>query len=506
MSLRTRTVAAVHSRLPELDDEAAWRGALAGAASLFALLVAIAVLVPLRDRLDTGSLALVLLLPPLIATNGGRTLSLVLALISALTFNFLFTQPYYSFRIDSSASIAAFLIYTLIALVLANYVGGFRSASAAAKRRARSMELLQSLAVDLIRCDDLRPALRRSLSDFCTGLALRGAALHVTVRDLEVDEQVGQAEKATTLLAQVTSESEEPALVSLRADHGVLALPIADRGVTFGFVALDTGHRRVDNETTALLESFCSILGLALGRARFEHEGVMLRALEETDRLRSALLQSVSHDLRTPLTAITASASALRESVPEHERDALLAGIEQEARRLVRLVDNMLDLSRIEAGALRPRRTLMPVDELLYAAVDDAAAALEGQFVDVDVDGASELPPVSVDETMIRQVLVNLLENASRADPDDTIGLYAAHEGTTLRLSVVDHGPGVPEAERRRIFEPYYRLRKNHDGRTGTGLGLAISRGYVEAHGGKLRVEPTPGGGATFIVELPLAQ
>ena len=153
----------------------------------------------------------------------------------------------------------------------------------------------------------------------------------------------------------------------------------------------------------------------------------MLQALKETDRLRSALLQSVSHDLRTPLTAITASASALRESVPEHERDALLGGIEHEARRLVRLVDNMLDLSRIEAGALHPRRTLMPVDELLYAAVDDAAAALDGQFV--DVDGAAELPPVNVDETMIRQVLVNLLENASRADPDDAIGLYASNSG-----------------------------------------------------------------------------
>ena len=290
-------------------------------------------------------------------------------------------------------------------------------------------------------------------------------------------------------------------LVTLRGDDGVLALPISDSGVSFGFLAVDTGHRRAEGETVAVLESFCSILGLALGRERLEHEGVMLQALKETDRLRSALLQSVSHDLRTPLTAITASASALRESVPEHERDALLAGIEHEARRLVRLVDNMLDLSRIEAGALHPRRTLMPVDELLYAAVDDAAAALDGQFV--DVDGAADLPPVNVDETMIRQVLVNLLENASRADPDDAIGLYASNSGRTLRISVVDHGPGVPEAERRRIFEPYYRLRKNHDHRAGTGLGLAISRGYVQAHGGTLSVEPTAGGGATFVVDLP---
>jgi two-component system sensor histidine kinase KdpD len=385
---------------------------------------------------------------------------------------------------------------------MANYVGGFRSASAAANRRARSMELLQALAIDLIRCDDLQPALRRTLSDVNQALSLRGAALRVTLRDRELDERVGSDARATALLEQVMTPGEGAELVTLRRDDGVLALPISDSGVGFGYLAADTGHRRADAETVAVLESFCSILGLALGRERLEHEGVMLQALQETDRLRSALLQSVSHDLRTPLTAITASASALRESVPEHERDALLSGIENEARRLVRLVDNMLDLSRIEAGALHPRRTLMPVDELLYAAVDDAAAALDGQFV--DVDGAAELPPVNVDETMIRQVLVNLLENASRADPDDTIGLYASTADGKLRLSVVDHGPGVPEAERRRIFEPYYRLRKGHDHRTGTGLGLAISRGYVEAHGGKLFVEPTAGGGATFIVELPI--
>ena len=148
----------IRRRLPELDEEAAWRGALAGAASLFLLLVAIAVLVPLRDDLDTGSIALVLLLPPLVASNGGRTLSLVLALISALVFNFLFTQPYYSFRIESSASIAAFVIYVLIALAARELRGRLPHCERRRRqRRARSMELLQTLAVDLIRSDDLRP-------------------------------------------------------------------------------------------------------------------------------------------------------------------------------------------------------------------------------------------------------------------------------------------------------------------------------------------------------------
>ena len=501
--LRARTVAAIRRHRPELDDEAAWRGALAGAGSLFTLLVAIAVLVPLRDRLDTGSIALVLLLAPLVATNGGRTLSLVLALVSALTFNFLFTHPYYSFRIESSASIAAFAIYAFISVVLANYVGGFRTASAAADRRARSMELLQALAIDVIRSDDLSPSLRRTLSDFAKDLKLREAALRVDVGGRELDELVGTEGKARALLNAVMSPSHEPTVISLRGQDGVLALPVGDSGVTFGYLAVDTGHLRADRETVAVLESVASILGLALGRARLQHEGAMLQALKETDRLRTALLQSVSHDLRAPLTAITASAAALRQNVPELERDGLLQGIEQEARRLTRLVDNMLNLSCIEAGTLHPRRTVMPVEQLLSAAVEDAAATLESRYV--DIDSASGLPPVNVDQTMIRQVIVNLLENANRADPDDVIGLYASTKGKVLRISVVDHGHGVPEAERRRIFEPYYRLRKGHDQSTGTGLGLTISRGFVEAHGGSLSIEPTAGGGATFIVELPLA-
>jgi two-component system, OmpR family, sensor histidine kinase KdpD len=362
------------------------------------------------------------------------------------------------------------------------------------------MEQLQTLAVGLIRSDDLRAPLRRALADFGGALGLRGAALRVTVGETELHERAGDDAAASERIEHAMHPVD--AVVSLRGDDGVLTLPISDSGITYGLLAVDTGHHvRPDSETLAVLESFCGILGLALGRARLQQEGVLLQALKETDRLRAALLQSVSHDLRTPLTAITAAASALRESVPESERTALIDGIEHETGRLVRLVESMLDLSRIEAGALRPRRTRMPVDELLYAAVDDAAGALGAQIV--DVDGAAEVPPVSVDETMMRQVLVNLLENAGRADPDDALGLYAASDGETVRISVVDHGPGVPEAERRRIFEPYYRLRPRHDRTGGTGLGLAISRGFVEAHGGRIDVEPTPGGGATFIVVLP---
>ena len=167
----------------------------------------------------------------------------------------------------------------------------------------------------------------------------------------------------------------------------------------------------------------------------------------------------------------------------------------------MRLVESMLDLSRIEAGALQPAPHRMPVEELLYAAVDDAAAALAGQVV--DVDGAAEVPPVSVDETMMRQVLVNLLENASRADPDDAIGLYASSDGETCASRSSITATACPRPSGGASSSPTTGCGPDTIAAPARGLGLAISRGFVEAHGGQIRVEPTAGGGATFIVELP---
>jgi two-component system sensor histidine kinase KdpD len=184
-------------------------------------------------------------------------------------------------------------------------------------------------------------------------------------------------------------------------------------------------------------------------------------------------------------------------------RHAMLADIESEAGRLTRLVASLLDLSRIEAGALDPTRARMPVEELLDGAVEAVGLSTGGRGIDVRV--AAGLPSVAVDETMVRQVLVNLLENAARHDRgSDPIVLVArpASAGDGVEIRVVDHGPGIPESERTRIFEPYLHL-PGPGSRPGTGLGLAIARGFVEANDGSIAAEGTPGGGATFVVTLP---
>jgi two-component system, OmpR family, sensor histidine kinase KdpD len=296
------------------------------------------------------------------------------------------------------------------------------------------------------------------------------------------------------------------ASVALRERGGLALVPIAAGDTTYGYLSVDPGR---EHELAAdgyrLLDSFAGVVALAAARADMEEQAVRRRSLEESDRLRRALLHSVSHDLRTPLTAIRTIAAALRgaELTPV-ERDAMLADVEHEAARLTHLVTNLLEVSRVESGALRPARVPVPVEELCRAALDDARLALGEHVIELEIE--SSLPPVEVDETMLRQVLVNLLENAAAHDPGP-IRLRALRAGGRLELRVIDHGPGVPEAERERVFEAFQRLRGRDGVRgRGTGLGLAIVRGFVEAHGGTIHVETTAGGGATFVVSLAFSE
>jgi two-component system sensor histidine kinase KdpD len=227
--------------------------------------------------------------------------------------------------------------------------------------------------------------------------------------------------------------------------------------------------------------------------------------LLESAGLSRALLYSISHDLRTPLTAIRMIAAALRSTdLDTGQRDALLADVDQEAERLARLLSNLLEASRLAAGAVRPTLDRVPVEELCRAAVQAARASLGSRVVELNLE--PRLMPVAIDATLVRQALVNLLENAARHDPGP-LRVEAARAGRYLEIRVIDHGPGVPASERKRIFEAFQRLREHTGERQrGTGLGLAIARGFLEAHRGGVRVEGTTGGGATFVMSLPIRE
>jgi two-component system sensor histidine kinase KdpD len=250
--------------------------------------------------------------------------------------------------------------------------------------------------------------------------------------------------------------------------------------------------------------------GLWAERQRLIEESNRARLLEEVDRLRAALMGSVSHDLRTPLASIKASISDLADPelrLSDEDRAMLLRTTEEETDRLTRLVTNLLDMSRIQAGALVLHRSATALDELIGGVAPRLAPMFRDHRLTVDVPEG--LPLVDVDYLLIEQVLSNLLENAARYTPAGTgvtLRAAAAAGSGDVEVAVIDHGPGVAEEERERIFDRFYRLGAQSRGSTGTGMGLAIVKGIVEAHGGRIRVETTPGGGATFAFGLPVSR
>jgi two-component system sensor histidine kinase KdpD len=223
-------------------------------------------------------------------------------------------------------------------------------------------------------------------------------------------------------------------------------------------------------------------------------------ALRRSDVLKTALLRAVSHDLRSPLTAILTTQEALRaRGLTEEEHEELVADIGTEATRLSRLIDNLLDLSRLEAQAAAPRREWCSVEEVIRAAVDDLDVPPET----FQLSFASDLPPVRADAAQLERAFANLLENAGRHSGGCPVSVRARDAGDRVLVRVADRGPGLPPAHHERIFEPFYRVgTADTTGHRGSGLGLAIVRGFLEVNGGTVRVESRPGHGASFIVEL----
>jgi K+-sensing histidine kinase KdpD len=233
-------------------------------------------------------------------------------------------------------------------------------------------------------------------------------------------------------------------------------------------------------------------------RDALQREVVETQALRRSDDLKTALLRAVSHDLRSPLTAIGAAGEALASShLTPTEREELAAAVVGEASRMSRLVDKLLDLSRLQGGAAEPRAEWCSVEEVLRVAIDETPHAA-GWSVGID----PELPLIRADAAQLERAFANLLENAARHGGDHPVAVRARAVGQRLLVRVVDRGPGIPEPERERIFEPFHR--GADDAHTGSGLGLAVVRGFVEANGGRVWAESLPGQGATFVVELPL--
>jgi two-component system sensor histidine kinase KdpD len=460
--------------------------------------VAATALFPFRGRLGATDIALIFLVVVVgAAASGGLGPGMVASLLGFVVFDLLFVTPYYTLLVSKEQELLSLAVYLLVALVVSALVGTSEQRRVRAEQRERETHTLHELSASLVGHGSLEATLAGAARTLRRQLGLTGCAIvlldedgtaHLTARDGSVPDGVER-------LATDEDAGGELVTVPLRAgNRQVGALAVVPGGS--GGSALGLTERR-------MLVSFAAQAALAVEQARSERALAKARALEATDRLRRALLNSVSHDLRTPLASILASASSLLDAaVPldEQEREQFLVTIEQEAKRLARLVGNLLDMSRIEAGAVDPHLVEVWLPDVANLAVRHARQVPSEQIIAVDVP--ESLPPVLVDAVRLEQVLTNLLDNARRYGGDGLVRVSARELGAVVELRVTDHGPGVPEAERERIFSQFYRLENGARRGGGTGLGLAICRGLLEAMGGRIWVETVPGGGAAFVMCL----
>ena len=442
------------------------------------------VLFTLRDALDTTLVALLYLLPlGLITAFWGLGPGITSALVTFLTFNYFFIRPYYNFAVHRPTDVVILVIFLIVAIVISQLVGRMQAGLAAATAREREATQLYELSTALAGLHDgktIAQILAKQVQDVSQGEAVE---LNITT------EQP---------FAFRLPESNQPA----RPAEWVFPIQAA-RGV-LGEIRLWRAGPALTSSEKRLLQTFASQGALALERARLAQAESRARILEESDQLKSAILSSVSHELRTPLSTIKAAASSLRSSDVSWDsaaRPELIAAIDDEADHLNMLVGNLLDMSRIESGVLKPKREWNILPEIV-GSVLARMKHLAGEH-HIEVDMPESLPLVPVDYVQMEQVFTNLLSNSVKYAPEkSTIRVKAFVEGESIHVVVRNQGPQVPQEHLERIFDKFFRLTAA-DRVTGTGLGLSICKGIIEAHDGRLWAENVPDGFA-FNFTFPL--
>ena len=441
----------------------------------------------------------------------GYAASLFAAVLSVLAFDFFFVPPFHTFTVADLRHLVTFGVLLAVAVVIGELMRRLRRQADAARERERRTaalyELSRQLAAATDRAAQLAAAARQVSRVFDGSAAVyvpdASGELALAARSEPAPAETAD-ERRTVLRVWVEGQTVDGEADASAPASGC-CLPLTMAGVRVGVLAVaprDPG-RFHDPEQRRFLEAFAAQLAVALERDRLGAEATRARLDSERERLRSTLLSSVSHDLRTPLAAIEGSATALLEgsTFTGLSRD-LLETIREEAERLGLRVRNLLDMTRIESGTVRVRAEWQPLEEVVGAALAQLERRLEERPVRVSLDAAP--PLVSLDAVLIEQVLVNVLENALKySPPGSPLDLGAGREGDAAVLEVADRGCGIPEGEEERIFEKFHQTRRDRQP-PGVGLGLAICRAIVEAHGGRITARNRQGGGAVFRLVLPI--
>lgn len=461
-------------------------------------------MLPLRAHLSVATPALVLVVPVVAgAALGGIRSGAVATVAGFAAYDLVFIPPYGTFSVGAAQNWAALGVYVVVVLLVGGLVASLQAARGHARRQELEARHLYDLT-DLLIGDKPVPDLLQSIVDTLhREYGGRWAAVLLPEGDALTVAALAGGPLSDDDLRHASPLPGRPE--SLRADPaGVVRLALTARGRPIGLVAM--AGAELDPHDWDLLRAFANQAALALERGQLHEQAVRAELLEQVDRWREALVGAVSHDLRTPLAAVKTAITTLRRPAPAlspDDREELLGLIEDQSDVLDRLVANLLDVTRLQAGTLELRRDITTVAEVVDAALGVLGSpGARGDGGTIVVDLPPDLPPVDVDVLLVQQVLVNLLDNALRHAPEGTpVEIGARASGQVVEVAVRDHGPGVPPGERERVFEMYSQI----GGSGRAGLGLAIAKAFVEAHGETIRVEEAPGGGARVVFGLPVA-
>lgn len=483
---------------------------LAGAAAVVAATGIGALMFP---RFEAANIVMVYLVAVVLAALFlGRGPSALAAVLSVLTFDFFFVPPYLSFAVSDTEYLITFGVMLAVGLVISTLVARVRLQARIAGHRESRATALAEMGAELAATDSpedlMRIAVRHLSSVFSSQVAILLPGESGRIARPSGRGEPGSLHGADAGIAQWVFDHGQPAGLGTDtlAGSDILYLPLGIGVQAIGVVALlPASARRVFvPEQRRLLQGFASQVAVALQRARVARAAREAQLAAETESMRNALLAAISHELRTPLAAIVGASSTLAESgdsLSPASRRELAGSIAQEAQHMGDVVTKVLDLARLQSGAARVAPDWHPLEEIVGAALARLRRPLAGHPV------TTRLPPppglVHVDAVLFEQVVANLLENAARYTPPDTpVTVEASVTGGELRLAVIDRGPGIPVGEEERIFEKFHRgAPESSPG--GAGLGLAICRAVVEAHGGRIRAENVPGGGAAFRLHVP---
>jgi two-component system sensor histidine kinase KdpD len=445
-------------------------------------------LYPARDELNTSTIALLYLIPVLFSTTlWGLVPGVLSSFLAFLAFNYFFLQPYHTFTVHNTQDLVALFIFFVVSVVISQLVGRTRSSLAAAVARENETIYLYQLSLELAGVN--------SLTEVASVIAHKTAGILQTAY-LELHLQPGSG-RADFLLS-LPDEGE----ITGKPD---VVIPIETVRASLGEIRLWLGGRTLTPTEERLVKAFAAQGGLALERVALANAETQAKILEESDRFKSIILSSVSHEFRTPLSTIkAATTSLLSDDIPweSSTRTDLLTAVDEEADYLNYLVGNLLDMSRIEAGALQPKKQWNFLIEIVGSVLERMRRMMADFRLEIEID--DDFPLIPVDYYQMEQVFTNLLNNSVKYAPKGSAIHISAkvQDPATALIKITNEGPQVNPEHLNRIFDKFFRVTAPEKV-SGTGLGLSICKGIIEAHGGQIWAENIPGGLA-FVFTLPL--